>query len=280
MRTKNRLSLMIIGTAMLLTACDVKDPIYETEHPDKARITVTTTWQGIDQGIKPAEYYAAYGREELKAAQDTYTFPNLLDPGSYTMYFYNKPDGLAIGGTTATAAYTSPIGWLFTGKLVETVDADMEYNFTVPMKQQVRALTLVITPEGGTADKIESITASLSGVAGTLDIDNDTHGLPSNVALSFTKITEGMDAGKWSATVRLLGVAGSEQKLTGTITFTGGSPGDMPLESDLSTKLAQFNTNKKEPLVLGGQTVETPTGAGFTATITDWTKVTGNGTAN
>jgi hypothetical protein len=171
-------------------------------------------------------------------------------------------------------------GWLFSGRLQETVEADKDYAFTVPMMQQVRELTLIIEPTGGTAHKIESITATLSGVAGTLDIDSDTHGSPSNVALSFTKITEGTDAGKWSATVRLLGVAGSEQKLTGTIRFTGGAPGDMPLESDLTTDLATFNQKKNEPLTLGGTVTETPTETGFTVTINDWNKETGSGTAN
>jgi len=272
---KRKLALTIVGAAVLLTACDVKDPIYETEHPDKAQITVTTTWSGIGQGAtKPAEYYAAYGAEEKKATQDEYTFPNLFDAGTYTVYFYNKPEGIAISGTTATATYTaSPLGWLFTGKLTETVEADRDYAFTVPMKQQVRQLTLTIEPTGGTADKIESITASLSGVAGTLDMDSDTHGSPSNAPLTFTKGNDG----KWTATVRLLGITGSVQKMTGTITFTGGTPADIPLESDLSAGLTMFNADKKTPLALDGGRVELQTEAGFTATINDW-KTGNNGT--
>ena len=39
-------------------------------------------------------------------------------------------------------------------------------------------------------------------------MDNGTHGTPLNVALAFAKVTEGANAGKWAATVRLLGVAG------------------------------------------------------------------------
>jgi len=278
MRTTNKLLTTAVGAAMLLTACNTKDPIYDTEHPDKAQITVTTDWNGIGQGAtKPAEYFAAYGAEELKATQDECTFPNLLDPGTYTVHFYNKPEGIAISETTATAVYTAtPLGWLFTGKLIEAVEADRDYTFTVPMKQQVRQLTLTIEPTGGTANKIESITASLSGVAGTLDMDSDTHGTPSNAPLTFTKGSDG----KWTATVRLLGVTGNVQKLTGTIAFTGGAPADIPLESDLSTSLAQFNADKKTPLPLGGTVVETHTGAGFAATINDWTKNTGSGIAN
>ena len=71
------------------------------------------------------------------------------------------------------------------------------------MQQQVRQLTLVIEPTGGTTDRIEGVEGYFSGAAATLDMDNGTYGTPSNVALTFTKITSGADAGKWSATMRL-----------------------------------------------------------------------------
>jgi len=264
---------MIVGAAVLLTACDVKDPIYETDHPAGAEVTVTLDWSGIAPNMKPADYWVSYQGDELKAEADEFTMHDLA-PGSYTLYSYSKPDGIAISGTTATATYTAaPLGWLFTGKLTGIVEADRDYAFTVPMKQQVRQLTLTIEPTGGTADKIESITASLSGVAGTLDIDSDTHGTPSNAPLTFAKGSDG----KWSATVRLLGITGSVQKMTGAITFTGGAPADIPLESDLSAGLTMFNAEKDKPLTLDGGQVELQTEAGFTATINDW-KTGNNGT--
>ncbi len=74
--------------------------------------------------------------------------------------------------------------------------------------------------------------------------------------------------------MRLLGIAdGAAPQLTGTIAFTGNTPADLPLDSDLTSALTGFNTGKKTPLTLGGQVIETPTGAGFTATITGWTTV-------
>jgi hypothetical protein len=296
MRTKNRLLLTAIGAAALFTACDVKDPIYETEHPDKAQITITADWSGMGMGIPRPESYMAEvngtAYADIPTTPDSHTFPD-VDPGTCTAYLYNKVSNLPVANKTATVA-TIPApagqtgawldpqpGWLFTGRLQETVEADKDYAFTVPMKQQVRQLTLVIEPMGGTADKIESIMASLSGLAGSLDLDNDAHDAPANVALTFSKITTGDNTGKWTATVRLLGIAGSEQKLSGTIKFTGGSPGDIPLTSDLSAALANFNADKKTPLTLGGTTVETPTGAGFTVTINGWTPVDGGtGIAN
>ena len=89
------------------------------------------------------------------------------------------------------------------------IEKDTEYELTAAMQQQVRQLTLVIEPTGGTTDRIEGVEGYFSGAAATLDMDNGTYGTPSNVALTFTKITSGADAGKWSATMRLLGVAGT-----------------------------------------------------------------------
>lgn len=285
---KAKIITIAAAGALILWGCDVKDPIYETDHPDKAKITVTADWSGIGSGItKPAVYKVAYGSETLTAQADKYTFPNLLAPGSYTVHFYNEVAAIPVTGKTAkvntvAAGSLEPMpDWLFTSKLTATVEQDKHHEFTVQMAQQVRQLTLVIEPTGGTSERIEAITGTLSGVAGSYDMESGAHGSASSVALTFTKITSGEDAGKWAATVRLLGVTGTQQKLSGTITFTGGTPGDMPLDSDLSTELADFNDNKREPKTLGGQAAETPSPTGFTATINGWTRIDGgSGIAN
>jgi len=166
-------------------------------------------------------------------------------------------------------------GWLFTGVTETTIEADTDHTLTVAMQQQVRQLTLFIEPTGNITDRIERIEGYLSGVASTLDMDNGTYGTPLNVALAFAKVTEGANAGKWAATVRLLGVAGVQQKLDAKLYFAGDSPKPVTLDSDLTTELATFNADKYKPLALGGKIVETPTEADFSATITDWTP--GNG---
>lgn len=265
--------MIAAGTIIFLTACDAKDPIYETDHPDKAKITVTADWSGIGQGIaKPSGYTVAFGDKTFTAMADKHTLPDLIEPGDYTLYFYNEADNIAINGTTSTADYAAGMPeWFFTGRLDAVIEKDRHYEFTVSMKQQVRQLTLVIELTGGTADRIEYITASLSGIAGSFDMATGAHGTSSDVALTFAKDTDG----KWTTTVRLLGITGAEQKLSGTIMFTDGIPDDMFLDSDLTAALATFNDNKNEPLTLGGQTVETPSPTGLTATINDWKRVTG-----
>ncbi|MGC3978602.1 MAG: hypothetical protein QM751_10450 [Paludibacteraceae bacterium] len=90
-----------------------------------------------------------------------------------------------------------------------------------------------------------------------------------NVPLTFTK----QDNGTWQAVVRLLGITGTQQMLTGTIAFDGGSPTDITMDSDLSAIIAKFNTDKITPLWLQGDMKETPTELGFVTSVTDWVSV-------
>ena len=93
------------------------------------------------------------------------------------------------------------------------------------------------------------------------------------MALSFTKVTQGNNIGKWSATIRLLGITGSAQKLTATICYANGNPLSSELESDLSQAINGFNDNKKAQFILGGTIAETPSEAVVGATIENWTQI-------
>lgn len=200
----------------------------------------------------------------------------------YRAQVYNTPQHITVAGSVAavsgvsgnvdgvgTFVHNAP-GWLFASVIELAIEADAEHAYTAVMQQQVRQLTLIIEPTGGTVDKIERIEGYLSGAAATLDIATGTHGTPSNVELQFSQIADGENAGKWAATVRLLGTAGDRQELNAQLYFTDGSPAAVTLTSDLTTALAAFNADKRTPLMLGGSVVETPTGSGFGATITDW----------
>lgn len=221
---------------------------------------------------------------------NTHEAERLFEPGDYRLITYNPADGITVAGTTATistvsAAVSTASGgkgnafisgnpdWFFANVQEITIEKDREHVFTAAMRQQIRQLTLLIEPAGNSAAAIENIVGSLSGVAGTLDFATGTYGGISDVELDFTKIADGADAGKWKATVRLLGVAGDVQQLSATVTFAGGNPLPVTIESDLSAALAGFNTDKTTPLTLGGTMVETPVAGGMTAIITDWEAV-------
>ena len=269
--------------AFLLSSC-VKDELHDTPHPDTGKVTVTADWSDRGEGVDiPAEWTVTMGGYTGTETGATHSPDYLFSPGSYTLAVYNPADGITVSGTTAAVAaadggfIVNTSGWLFTSVQEVAIEADTDYSLTAVMRQQVRQLTLMIEPTGDAAERIESIVGTLSGAAGTLDFATGTYGTPSEVELHFTKITDGDDAGKWTATVRLLGIAGNLQRLTATLTYTDGNPQPTALESDLTTALDGFNDGKTAPLTLGGTIAETPGEAGFTGEITDWETVDGGG---
>ncbi len=278
-----------MAAAVLLSSC-VKDTLYDTPHPDSGKIAVTADWSARGEGIDiPATWTVTMGDYTGTETSATHAPNHLFAPGSYTLAVWNPAEGITVSGTTATIAAATgnragtdafvdnAPGWFFTHTEQVSIEKDKDYPLTAVMRQQVRELTLVIKPAGDAADRIESIWGTLSGAAGTLDFATGTHGTPSEVELHFTKITEGDDAGKWMATVRLLGIAGDAQRLTATLTYTDGNPQPTSLNSDLTSALNGFNDGKTAPLTLGGTIAETPGEAGFTGEITDWETVDGGG---
>ena len=278
----------IILTALLLSSC-VKDTLYDTPHPDHGMISVTADWSARGEGIDiPATWTVAMGDYTGTETSATHAPDHLFDPGSYTIAVWNSAEGITVSGTTGVVAaatgndagsgafISNAPGWLFTSVQQVLIEKDTDYPLTAAMKQQVRELTLVVEPTGDAAGRITEIVAHLTGAAGTLDFATDTYGAASNVVLPFTKITEGDDAGKWKATVRLLGVTGTEQLLRGEIRYADGNPTPTTLKSDLTEALAAFNTGKGESLTLGGTLVETPEETEFSGfEITGWETVEG-----
>ena len=285
MKARQYINMMGMAAAVLLSSC-VKDTLYDTPHPDSGKIAVTADWSVRGEGIDiPATWTVTMGDYTGTETGATHSPDYLFNPGSYTLAVYNPADGITVSGTTATvvqqaeteAFISNAPGWLFTSVQEVAIEADTDYELTAVMRQQVRELTLVVEPTGDAAGRITEIVAHLTGAAGTLDFATDTYGAASNVVLPFTKITEGADAGKWKATVRLLGVTGTEQLLTGEIRYADGNPTPTTLKSDLTEALAAFNTGKGESLTLGGTLVETPEGMEVDgAEINGWEEVKGD----
>lgn len=279
---KNKIYVMaaLLGAAAMASC--VKDDLYNTPHPDHGKVTVTADWSDRGEGIAvPEKWVVNIGEYTGEETAGAHAPDYLFEPDEYKMTVHNSAENITVSGTTATVSVSGGFvsgapGWLFTHVQDIVIEKDRDHGFTARMRQQVRQLTLAVTPSGDAKDRIESIEGTLSGVAGTFDMVTGGHGTPSDVKLSFTKITGGKDAGKWTATVRLLGIAGQVQRLSGTIIFEGGNPQPVRLESDLAASLKEFNSGKTEPLTLGGSVVETPAEAGATAAIDGWKDVTGD----
>jgi hypothetical protein len=247
------------AATILISGCDNNSPDDKpvTNHPDHGKITLTTDWSERGEGVDvPSAFHVRRNGDD--ATRRTFTeqadvmHPDLFEPGTHRLHIWHDAEGISVSGNTASVAAAATRageisempGWFFSDATDVVVERDKVHALTVKMHQQVRELTLTIAPEG----EVEGIAATLGGVAGTLNIDTHEHGSPSNIAPTFTKTADD----KWSATVRVLGIAGSEQKLSGTITLKDGA--EKAFETDLSEELKNFNDNKKAPIELAVDT--------------------------
>jgi hypothetical protein len=268
---------VIVAVGFGLFSC-VKEPLYNTDHPDHGRISLTTDWTDRGEDIDiPDNYSLKLGDYTTTLSGTTNEINNYFLAGSYHINIWNTASNILVAGNTATAGYGAEPGWFFTGSLDLVVENDRDHAFTVPMRQQVRRLTLVLEVTGSAKDKITAIDATLSGMAGAIDIDN---GNPVGNAVTLSPVFGKQADGKYSAVIRLLGITGNAQTLTLALSFSDGNSPGITTSCDLSDQLADFNIDKKTPLSLRSLLLVTPSESGFSATISEWTVNTGSAIAD
>ena len=138
----------------------------------------------------------------------------------------------------------------------------------------MRRLDIELTATEGDYSRVQSATATLSGVASTADIATGERSGAAQVIDAFKQ-----DGNKFTIFFRLLGIVPTEaQTLTVDITFNNGDT--QQIVSDLTEAMKDFNNGAK-PVKLTGNLL-LPVEAGVTgATITGWNEVeSGNGDAN
>lgn len=272
----NKLLLFTVNCLLLTviscTRVDLEDPL-------KGKITLVTDWSKRTTGIEqPESYTVKIGNQTLNYTQATNLLPE-LETGTYSIRIYNTPEKITVSGTSASVATTGNMvdplpGWLLTA-VTEAQYADFkEETITAAMQQQVRQLTIELTVTEGDPERISTTAATLTGVANSLDFKTNTHsGTNLSVIPAFTR-----NGNKLTATIRLVGIVTEAKKITMDITFTDDRT--QHIESDVSSFLTDFNTNKHIPLSISAD-LNTPVEAGFTATITGWeVKDSSSGVAN
>ena len=265
---------------MLVSGC-INYPIYDFAYFDYGIIaSLITDWKERGKNIDIPERYTVKIGDYINTLAGTnnpidYLFP----PGKYIINIWNVTHHISISEMLATADYTAgELGWFFTGRKEVMIELEREHSFIVYMQQQVRQLTFELEIADNVRYLYSDISATLSGVAGTLNMDDGMHGAPTTIALSFT---ENPDGSKWKATVRLLGIAGKSQILILTMNFDDVDPSFDTITSDLSNQLTSFNEDKKTPLTLSTRIEGTQTDGVMIATITDWiSEETSTGTAD
>ena len=281
---KSNRHIFITYTAVLaaisLASC-VKDELYNTPHPDSGAVVVTADWsdRNSDADI-PQTYILSIDGQEQEVSRETNVLNRLLSAGKYTLAAYNKPDQVTIANNTASVNATSakhinPMpGYLFASVQDINVVADDTLRVTAQMKQLIRRLNLELTATEGDYSRVQSATATLSGVASVADMATGERSAAAQVTNTFIQ-----DGNKFTLFFRLLGIVTTEaQTLTVDITFNNGDT--QQIVSDVTESMKNFN-NEAEPIKLKGNLL-LPVEATVTgATITGWNEVDGGtGDAN
>lgn len=262
----------------------VKDDLHNTPHPDKGAVRVTTDWSGrSSEAFVPGSHTLRIGEESQEVTAETNTFSSLLAPGTYGLLAYNTPEGISVSGDTATAdtqddgTLAPQPGYLFSATRELEVAADDTLEVTLPVQQHIRSLTLTLQLEEGDRERIAGTTATLTGIAYSLDLTTgkQTAGQTGRtVAPEFRigTVTPTRAEGKpaLAAMLRLMGVvAGERQTLTLSVSLTDGSV--QTLVTDLTGPLKDFG-GTMEPLRLDAL-LRLPAEGGMGGTITGWKEV-------
>lgn len=296
--------LIFAWVVLQLTAC-VKDELYNTPHPDKGAVQITTDWTGrSSDAVLPTDYILrigdaeqtprntdsagpatrSAGGEEQTVSGETNVFKSLLLPGTQSLLVYHRAEGITISGTTATVntladGTLNPMpGFLFSAAKELNIQKDDTLKVTIPMMQHIRTLTLTLKLNPGDDLRIAGTTATLTGIAPAVDLTTGsvtaTEG--KTVVPTFVLGTEGVGTGATgnpvlAASMRLLGVmTGEKQELGIAVALTNGTV--QTIVTDLTEALKDFSGGELEPLMLDA-TLTLPSEAGISATISDWNVV-------
>lgn len=272
--------ITLLGCAgLLLTSCDVKDPIYNTPHPDHGIVTGVTEWSQRGEGVAvPTEYRVEASGTTTTANGAAFTLPGLFETGDVEVLAYNLPAGVSADGGIATVntgadgtLLVPDAGVLFSGVATAHVLADDTARVTLAMQQRMREVRFTFTVTDGDPERITAIEARLDGVAASIDLrTGEVTGNSASVMLSFVRKDNKLTANLWT-----VGIAtGAKQQIVTTLTFSDGNRTETI--ADVTDIFRNFNADKLTPLTVTGS-LYAPVGAEPDGTIIDWKPGNGDG---
>lgn len=283
--TRRYMTMAGMAVAVLLASC-VKDDLYNTPHPDKGAVVITTDWtEALAESTVPSTYLLRMDDgKAVPTSEKTTVYPELLTPVVHTLLIYNEPEGITITSNVATVQQKDGMliplpGYLFSAEVDLNVVQDDTLCVTVPMQRRLCPIILNLDLNGENADEIAKIEATLSGIAGSVDLRTGTPGNESLTVRLDGRPAEAKaratDAETIEMKCRVTGTAqGERQILTVKVTMMDGYVST--ITSDLTEHLKNLNTDRK-PIRLECS-IEAPQDGHFSGTIEGWEEVDGGDT--
>lgn len=247
MKTKKNILRQTAAALMALvalTSC-VKETLV-----DAPQAALSTDWSRRTEGVEiPGSYTVVLAGKAMRLTAPVNPLPP-MQAGSYPVAVYNTAeritlaDGVATVETEGGKVASSP-GWLFYGTAEAVYENDKTTTVTVLMRQQVRRLDIELTLDGGSFDNVNSLSGTLHGVAGSLELASGRHG---GTGLQVSLPSFEHKDGKLRTSVRLLGMTDKRKEIILTVQYKGGKT--QTIASDVTEQLASFNSDKHQPLLL------------------------------
>ena len=180
-----------VGVTLVLASCE-KEERHNTPRPDRGAVTVSLTGLAADEA-----YVLDIDGQTADITGSSFTFPDLLTPGTYSLVVYNRAEGFTFDGrmaqvhtadgkTRADGVSIIPLpGYLKTASREITVVADDTLHLTPAPQQRVRDLHIEFTVTQGRPELIQTVTGTLSGIAGAFDMEAEqTTGEPASTVVA------------------------------------------------------------------------------------------------
>lgn len=271
--------VLFLGSMLLLASCDVKDPIYNTPHPNHGIVMGLTEWSQRGEGVEvPAEYLVEVSGTTNTANATTFTMPGLFEPGNVEVLAYNLPAGVSANGGIATVStgtdgtlLVPDAGVLFSGVATVHVVADDTARVTLAMQQRMREVRFTLTITDGDPERITDIKARLDGVAASINLrTGEVMGNSASVMLSFLRKGDKLSANVWTIGI----IEEAKQQIVTTLTFSDNHR--IETTTDVTDIFHNFNADKLTPLSITGS-LYAPVGTKPDGTIIDWKPGNGDG---
>ena len=271
--------VLFLGSVLLLASCDVKDPIYNTPHPNHGIVMGLTEWSQRGEGVEvPIKYRVEVSGMTNTATTTTFIMPGLFEPGNVEVLAYNLPAGVSANGGIATVSIGTDgtllvpdAGVLFSGVATAHVVADDTTRVTLAMQQRMREVRFTLTITDGDPERITDIKARLDGVAASINLrTGEVMGNSASVMLSFLRKGDKLSAKVWTIGI----IEEAKQQIVTTLTFSDNHR--IETTTDVTDIFHNFNADKLTPLGVTGS-LYAPVGTKPDGTIIDWKPGNGDG---
>lgn len=251
---KITITLLCVCVTLFLAGCDVKDPIYNTPHPDKGAIMITADWTQRGEGIAtPSEYTTEAAGTSFTLHEPVAALTGLFVPGRTELFGYNPAehvtvkDGVAtVGNDPDNAGMQHPEpGVLLGGTVTADVVANDTVSVVLPMRQLFRKIAFEMTVVH--EERIDRIEAKLGGVAPSVDLrTGEVTGDAATVPIPFVRLEGKLVGAVWVPGL----IQGVIHIMDVSLTYRDGTK--EWIQTDISEMFKDFNADKLHPMLITG----------------------------